>query len=119
MVRLPLEQITPGLRLGTPVYNVNGVLLLRSGEVLTARHLQVFKGCGIQALDVADEESEARAPDTLVPPELAAAVEKKIAHRFRRTDPGDPVIAALRQFATRRLTTEVLGAAARQRATRQ
>jgi len=116
MMRLSVDQLTPGLTLGKPVYNLNGVLLLCAGEVLSAKHLQIFKAWGIRDLDVVDEEgSETVAPDAPVPPELAAAVEREITRRFRRSDPGDPVISLLRQLVTRRLTVQLL-TAARQRA---
>jgi hypothetical protein len=114
MTRLSLEQLTPGLTLGKPVYNLNGVLLLRAGEVLTAKHLQIFKTWGVREVDVVGEEgSEGTVPaDAPVPPEIAAAVEKEIARRFRRTDPADPVLADLRRLAGRRLTTRIMAEAA-------
>jgi len=69
MTRVAREQLTPGLTLGKPVYNLNGVLLLRGGEVLTAKHLQIFKTWGVREVDVVGEEgSEAVAPDAPVPP---------------------------------------------------
>ncbi len=114
MTRLTLEQLTPGLTLGKPVYNLNGVLLLRAGEVLTAKHLQIFKTWGVREVDVVGEEgSEAPAsPDAPVPPEIAAAVEKELLRRFRRTDSTDPVIADLRRLVGRRLTTRAMAEAA-------
>ena len=113
MTRLTLEQLTPGLTLGKPVYNLNGVLLLRAGEVLTAKHLQIFKTWGVREVDVVGEEGTDVAPDAPVPPELAAAVEKEIARRFRRTDAADPILTELRRLATRRLTARVMAEAAR------
>ncbi len=114
MTRLSLEQLTPGLTLGKPVYNLNGVLLLRAGEVLTAKHLQIFKTWGVREVEVAAEEGSEAAipPDTPVPPEIAAAVDKEIARRFRRTDAADPVIGELRRLAARRLTVRIMAEAA-------
>ena len=117
MTRLTLEQLTPGLTLGKPVYNLNGVLLLRGGEVLTAKHLQIFKTWGVREVDVVGEEgSEAVAPDAPVPPELAAAGEKEITRRFRRTEAAHPIVTELRRLATRRLTARVMAEAARKSA---
>ena len=117
MTRVAREQLTPGLTLGKPVYNLNGVLLLRGGEVLTAKHLQIFKTWGVREVDVVGEEgSEAVAPDAPVPPELAAAVEKEIARRFRRTEATHPIVTELRRLATRRLTARVMAEAARKSA---
>ncbi len=114
MTRLSLEQLTPGLTLGKPVYNLNGVLLLRAGEVLTAKHLQIFKTWGVREVEVVAEEGSEAAipPDAPVPPEIAAAVDKEITRRFRRTDAADPVIGELRRLAARRLTVRIMAEAA-------
>jgi hypothetical protein len=115
MMRLSLEQLRPGLTLGKPLYNLNGVLLLRAGEVLTAKHLQIFQTWEVREVDVVGEEGseDAVSPSASVPPEIAAAVEKEIARRFRRTDPANAVLARLRHHATRRLTAQVMAEAAR------
>ncbi len=122
MICVPLAELTPGLTLGTPVYSVKGMLLLRAGEVLTAKHLQVFTNWGIQEVDVLTEEdrllADAGVPtDVPVPPEMAAAIETRMIHRFRFTDPADPVIATLRRVVTVRMTRQVLIEAARRKAT--
>ncbi len=122
MLRLRLPELTPGLTLGTPVYSVRGMLLLRAGEVLTAKHLQVFTNWGIQEVDVLTEEdrllADAGVPaDVPVPPEVAAAIERRMAHRFRFADPADPVIASLRRVVTVRMTRQVLIEAARRKIT--
>ncbi len=124
MLRLPLQDLSPGQTLGTPVYSVKGVLLLRAGEVLTAKHLAIFKSWGIDDVDVLTDEECLRASDKdsvpgeiSAPPDIAAAIERRVAHRFRFTDPADPVIAALRSVVTARLTRRVLFEAARRKAT--
>ena len=83
MIRLRLAELTPGLTLGNPVYSVKGMLLLRAGEVLTAKHLQVFTSWGVAEVDVLTEEdhllSAGELPaDLPVPPEIAAAIERRI-----------------------------------------
>ncbi len=106
MARVLLESLTAGMRLNKPVFNLNGVLLLRAGELLTAKHLEIFKVWGVREADVVREDGGE--PDVTAEvtasPEILAAVEREIARRFRRVDTSkDPVMADIMRVATRRL----------------
>ena len=66
MARIGLDDLRAGLRLKTPVFNLHGALLLKAGEVLTAKHLGLLKTWGIRELDV--QGRTGRSP----PPQVAA-----------------------------------------------
>lgn len=106
MARVLLESLTAGMKLNKPVFNLNGVLLLRAGELLTAKHLEIFKVWGVREADVVREdggEPEVTA-EVAASPEILAVVECEIARRFRRVDAStDPVMADIMRAATRRL----------------
>ena len=110
MARLPLERLEPGMRLAKAVSNPQGVLLLREGEALTDRHLQVFRAWRIPEADVtlADGSEPAAAGSATaeaaavceIPPEIDA----QITHRFRHAEVGSNlVMAEIREQAAIRL----------------
>ena len=110
MARVALEKLTPGMRLDKPVSNMHGVLLLKTGEVLTAKHLEIFKTWGIREVDVVREDGAG--PETAreldVPAEVMQTAQARAAHRFRRVDlAGDPVMAEILRVVTGRLAQEL------------
>jgi len=110
MARMLLETLTAGMKLSKPVFNMNGVLLLRAGEVLTAKHLDIFKTWGIREADVLREDgTEPEAPvEATASPEVRAAAERQMAHRFRRANvTADAAMADIMRVATRRLTVRL------------
>jgi hypothetical protein len=110
MARISLEMLTAGMKLNEPVFNLNGVLLLRAGEVLTAKHLDIFKTWGVREADVVRQDgSELEAVgEVSASPEIVATVEREIARRFRRADTAkDPVMADIMRVASRRLTVRL------------
>jgi hypothetical protein len=115
MARMLLEALSPGMKLSKPICNVNGLLLLRAGEVLTAKHLAIFKTWGIREADVVrDDAAEPEATaEILASPEVLAAAEREIARRFRRADVAkDPVMADLKRVAMKRLVVRLTSQAA-------
>ncbi len=111
MARMVLDTLNPGMRLEKPVFNLHGVLLLKAGEALTAKHLEMFKAWGIREADVvgAQGEQPAVAPQAELPPEILAQARAAATQRFRRAEPaGDPVLAEILRIATRRLARRLL-----------
>jgi hypothetical protein len=107
MARMLLDRLGPGMRLEKPVFNLHGVLLLKTGEILTAKHLEMFKAWGIREADVmnADGVQPELAPEAELSPDAHAAVQAAVALRFRRSEPkGDPVVAEILRVVTRQLT---------------
>jgi hypothetical protein len=111
MARIQLESLTAGMKLVKPVVNLNGVLLLRAGEVLTPKHLDILKTWGVREADVvrADGTEPDLTSDGGVSPEAQSAAEREMAHRFRRVDTAkDPVMADILRAATRRLAVRLM-----------
>jgi hypothetical protein len=115
MARIAIESLTAGLKLSQPVLNLNGVLLLRAGEILTAKHLEIFKTWGVREADVvrADGSELDASAEVTAPPEILAAAEREIGRRFRRAGAmHDPAMADIMRLATRRLVLRLLTQAA-------
>jgi len=89
MARVALERLEPGMRLAKAVSNPQGVLLLREGESLTERHLQVFRTWRIPEVDVTLADGSEPAGVAAAPGEaeavceIPADIEAEITHRFR------------------------------------
>jgi hypothetical protein len=93
------------------VVNLNGVLLLRAGEVLTPKHLDIFKTWGVREADVV--RADGTEPDLTseggISPEAQSAAEREMTRRFRRVDTAkDPVMADILRAATRRLAVRLM-----------
>ena len=111
MARVVLESLTAGLRLSKPVFNPNGVLLLRAGEVLTAKHLEIFRTWGIREADVVRQDGgePETATAAAAPPEMLAVAEREIGRRFRRAGASqDPTMADIMRLATHRLAVRLV-----------
>lgn len=112
MALIALELLTPGMRLSQPVCNANGVLLLKEGEVLTEKHLQIFKTWGVPEADVVQEDlgGPAASPEASFLREVMERVKEEMAHRFRRVDlSGDPIMAEILRLGTRRVALQRAG----------
>lgn len=106
MARMALEKLTPGMRLDKPVINLHGVLLLKEGGTLTAKHLEIFKAWGVREVDVvrADGGQPEEIAATPMPPEVLQAVRDLVAQRFRRANLADsPVMAEIHRVVMQRL----------------
>ncbi len=51
-MRVDLQEIEPGMRLARSVYNLEGELLLKQGEVITPDHLLLFRTWGVGQFEV-------------------------------------------------------------------
>ncbi|MEW5762813.1 MAG: HD domain-containing phosphohydrolase [Bacillota bacterium] len=54
MRRVPVDFLQPGMKVGRPVYNSRGILLLAAGTVLSRRTILKLKSLGIPALYIDD-----------------------------------------------------------------
>jgi hypothetical protein len=61
MVFLNLSDLKPGMVLAKPVYNLQGVLLLKEGTELTERHIWIFKSWAVTKVWVVGGEEEKKA----------------------------------------------------------
>lgn len=111
MARMALDSLAPGMKLSKPVLNLNGVLLLQSGEVLTPKHMALFKTWGIREVEVVRQDgAEPEAEEGfIVPAEVVAAIEDEINRRFRRVDlKRDPMMADIHRIVGRHMIRQRL-----------
>lgn len=111
MGRMALEQLTPGLRLNKPVFNLHGLLLLKAGEILGPKHLALLRTWGIREADVVQENGEEieAAGEAQIPREVWEVAEREAARRFRRVDTtSDPVLREVRRVVTHRLARRAM-----------
>jgi hypothetical protein len=98
------NKLEPGMELGADVMNVNDMLLLGQGTVLTERHLHVLKMWGIDAVHVVggqgDQEGEHNPAD--MPPEFLSAAEIRVNLRFRHVKGDSKRIQIVKKLAVRR-----------------
>jgi hypothetical protein len=98
------------MRLNRAVCNLNGVLLLKAGEILTEKHLGIFKKWGIREADVAlaDGSEPEEIAETALPQQTLEEVEAEMARRFRRVNvKADPFMAELFRIARARLCRRI------------
>ena len=94
---LHIQHIRPGMELAEDIVSFTGATLLKSGAVLTERHLNAFEMWGITEADIKgidDENAEEMHHDHLHP-EITQTVESELDRLFQKTDLKDPVTAEL------------------------
>lgn len=122
-ITLPVDQITPGMRLAEPITNANGIALMPSGIRLTPMFIARIKKWNIKTLEVIVEEGGGKqAPaDVTVSPteedaaeaeedsgfsaeqeEFARSVAGEVAKRFVNVK-NNPLMVQLRAVVIRRL----------------
>lgn len=87
---LTLPEVQVGQVLAADVVNLQGQVLIKAGQVLTAAHLKLLKTWGIKAVKIrsgADDSSKSRRPVDRRLVERAAVIERR---RFRLCDLGQP-----------------------------
>jgi len=105
-MRKPLAALEAGMQLQKPVLNPSGVLLLRAGETLTPKHLEIFQAWGIREAEVmggTGGEAAAAAAEATLSPAVLARIEADAVRRFRRADRQEPLVAELLRLVTARL----------------
>jgi hypothetical protein len=96
------------MRLRKAVLNMNGVLLLKEGETLTAKHLTVLKTWGVHEVDVCQEDGGEGDIASAVSPAILRRVEQETARRFRHAAVGsNPIMAMIARAAGRRLVVRL------------
>jgi hypothetical protein len=104
-MNLPIDKLEPGMEVAADVVNLNGVLLIGEGAILTERHLRILKTWGIDSVSVAGQESAEAAPpprELEFSPEIIERAEAHVNHRFRHASPDISAVKVLRELAVRR-----------------
>ncbi|MBP9560886.1 MAG: hypothetical protein KBE27_03600 [Syntrophorhabdaceae bacterium] len=75
MLRIPIDMITPGMRLAEPVTNKNGLILINEGTELTETIIEKLKNMDLQSLRIKGESGPSNTKE-----EMLAALDE----RFKR-----------------------------------
>jgi hypothetical protein len=101
MALLEIDSLTPGMQVGKDVVEASGQVLLRSGTMITEKHLRVLRSWGIQQVDI-DGPKPPDTEDTLLAratPAMLDRAQAAVAERFHHADPAHPAIMELMRLA--------------------
>lgn len=82
MLLLPLQQCQPGMRLGKPIFNDEGLILLNEGMELTPTILQRLEQYGIYHVYIEDARTEDIESRDVVSPEIRARAVVEVRSAF-------------------------------------
>ena len=104
---VPVDKLVPGMELAADLLNLNKVLLLGKGTVLTERHLRILKTWGAESVNVVGgQPAEGEATDQKLrldfAPEILREAESKVNRRFQHITATTGDVLALRELAVRR-----------------
>lgn len=102
MKHVGIEELKPGVILGQPVKNRQGVLLLEAGVRITKKNIRIFKSWGVTGVtvkgEVARETGSAGQPEPRINPSEAMQLKEKFTDVL-----DDPVMVAIFNAASRQL----------------
>jgi len=101
MTRFRLQQLKPGMVVGSDARTLSGELVIPRGTPLSPQHIQALKAWGIPEIDIHDEPSPlaSRGEFSNVDPEHLSRTEDKIYRLFIKCDFQHPAIQELKQLA--------------------
>ena len=94
---LHIQHIQPGMELAEDIVSFNGATLLKSGAVLTERHLKAFEMWGITEADIKgidDGDTEEMHPDG-IHSEISQNIVSELDRLFQKSDLNYPITAEL------------------------
>lgn len=97
MHRVRLDELEPGMVTAQPVHNLQGILLLGEGAVLTDRTIQVLKTWGVPSVYVRDGGGSGGG-DEGTDGELSRTIQEALDRKFSRV-PDHPVMREIRRVA--------------------
>ena len=102
MLKLRLDQLRPGMKLGQDVVNFSGQVLLYKGNPIQRKDIKNFKAWGI--LEVAVESASADPSDRFdnnrIDAKLLLEAQNEISNLFRYANLSHPVISELMRLST-------------------
>ncbi len=105
MGKVSLADIEIGMILGSDVVNRNGLVLLKSGQEITEKHLKILKMWGITEIDIKGLEKEGVLDKKAagVDPLVIEEAKKKAQQIFKYNNLEHPFIKELYRLVTLRL----------------
>lgn len=94
---LRIEQIQAGMELAQDIVSFNGSTLLKSGAVLTEKHLNAFQMWGITEADIKgiDDDNAEEMNQNDIHPEIFQNIVSELDRLFQKSDLEDPITAEL------------------------
>lgn len=104
MAVIPLKQLVPGMVLEADVRDLSGRLLLKTGESVTPKHMNIFKTWGVPEVKVRDQAPPADALGESGSADQARleAGRRRAEKLFRHADIAHPVMRELFRIAAER-----------------
>ena len=94
MTKILFDAIEAGMELNSDVVDRQGRILLKSGVILTDKHLRIFHTWGVLEVDIKGE-LEHEEVKKIYPPELIDEANKLAKVHFQHNDLSHPVIKGL------------------------
>lgn len=96
MARIGVDLMQPGMLLRSDVRDITGRLILKAGEVITGRHLFIFRAWGVTEAEIEMSEEQSGQRDLpACDPALMAQTEAELRKIFIHTNQDDPLIQEL------------------------
>jgi hypothetical protein len=102
MKHMGIEELKPGLILGQPVKNHQGVLLLEAGARITKKNIRIFKSWGVTEVSVKGQVDRETDGDGRPEPRINASEEIQLKEKFADVL-DDPVMVEIFHAAGRQL----------------
>jgi HD-like signal output (HDOD) protein len=99
MVAVQTDKLRPGLILAEEVRDINGRLLLASGNEIGSNHIRIFKIWGVPEVIVAGNGRQTKEDDPAVNPERVEQVQEEVKTLFRHCDLTHPAIKEIYRLA--------------------
>ncbi len=96
------------MEVAADVVNLNDVMLLAKGTLLTASHLRALKMWGIDTIQVVGEDSEQSSEPPSIPKEVLVAAEKLVERRFKHVSATAPCVAVVKKLTILRTANRLL-----------
>lgn len=94
MAKILLDNVETGMELSADVVDRQGRILLKTGVVLTEKHLRVFHTWGVLEVDIKGDVEQEEVKK-IYPPELIEKANKQAKVHFQHNDINHPVIKEL------------------------
>lgn len=101
MPRVKMDAVIEGMTVAADVKNMDDMLLVPAGCVLTARHINILRTWGISEIQTDGEDKESTTLVTIAP-EVLQRLEEELKKLFWEYDPKIPAQKELFQLALRR-----------------
>ena len=109
MISVKIDDLKPGMILARPVRNHQGVLLLDAGAKITKKNVRIFKSWGVNEIPIKGDLKESRTGGRPPVTDIKESVEMELKEKFSDVM-DDPVMRAIFNAATNRLTNKLLNA---------